>query len=171
MAALAASCGAENRKRSAMTDGAKNLMLARAKKSVWDKPGFGASLSTYDQERWMTAAWASVLAMIGDGGRLHRRSARHGRAGAHRSRRDGPARLGHGARLYRTQPAGSRLERQGTSSAKRPRSRSRRAIRRRGRRRRAPRRRGKRESTLSHADRTCRIAAVCCRAAHSRSSR
>ena len=48
-----------------MTDGAKNLMLARAEKSVWDKPGFGASLSTYDQERWMTAAWASVLAMIG----------------------------------------------------------------------------------------------------------
>ena len=25
-----------------MTDGAKNLMLARAEKSVWDKPGFGA---------------------------------------------------------------------------------------------------------------------------------
>jgi uncharacterized membrane protein len=48
-----------------MTEGAKNLMLARAEKSVWDKPGFGAALSTYDQERWMTAAWASVLAMIG----------------------------------------------------------------------------------------------------------
>ena len=48
-----------------MTDGAKNLMLARAEKSVWDKPGFGAALSTYDQERWMTAAWASVLTMIG----------------------------------------------------------------------------------------------------------
>ena len=48
-----------------MTDGAKNLMLARGEKSVWDKPGFSASLSTYDQERWMTAAWASVLAMIG----------------------------------------------------------------------------------------------------------
>jgi hypothetical protein len=48
-----------------MTDGAKNLMVARGEKSVWDKPGFGATLSTYDQERWMTAAWASVLAMIG----------------------------------------------------------------------------------------------------------
>ena len=48
-----------------MTDGTKNLMLARGDKSVWDKPGFGATLSTYDQERWMTAAWASVLAMIG----------------------------------------------------------------------------------------------------------
>jgi uncharacterized membrane protein len=48
-----------------MTDGAKNLTVARGEKSVWDKPGFGASLSTYDQERWMTAAWASVLAMVG----------------------------------------------------------------------------------------------------------
>lgn len=48
-----------------MTDGAKNLMVARGEKSVWDKPGFGATLSTYDQERWMTATWASVLAMVG----------------------------------------------------------------------------------------------------------
>jgi hypothetical protein len=48
-----------------MSDGTKNLMLARAEKSVWDKPGFGATLSTYDQERWVTAAWASALAMIG----------------------------------------------------------------------------------------------------------
>ena len=48
-----------------MTDGTKNLTLARSDKSVWDKPGFGATLSTYDQERWMTAAWASVLGMIG----------------------------------------------------------------------------------------------------------
>ena len=48
-----------------MTEGTKNLMLARSEKSVWDKPGFGATLSTYDQERWMTAAWASVLTMIG----------------------------------------------------------------------------------------------------------
>ena len=28
-----------------MTDGAKNLMLARGEKSVWDKPRFGAALS------------------------------------------------------------------------------------------------------------------------------
>jgi len=48
-----------------MTDGTKNLMVARGDKSVWDKPGLGATLATYDQERWMTAAWASVLAMIG----------------------------------------------------------------------------------------------------------
>ena len=48
-----------------MSDGTRNLMVARSEKSVWDKPGFGATLSTYDQERWMTAAWASVLAMVG----------------------------------------------------------------------------------------------------------
>jgi uncharacterized membrane protein len=48
-----------------MSDGAKNLMLARGDKSVWDKPGLGATLSTYDRERWMAAAWGSVLAMIG----------------------------------------------------------------------------------------------------------
>ena len=48
-----------------MSDGMKNLMVTRGEKSVWDKPGFAATLSTYDQERWMTAAWASVLAMLG----------------------------------------------------------------------------------------------------------
>ena len=48
-----------------MTDVAKNLVVSRSDKSVWDKPSLGAVLSTYDQERWMTAAWGSVLAMIG----------------------------------------------------------------------------------------------------------
>jgi hypothetical protein len=48
-----------------MTDGTKNLMLARGDKSVWDKPGFGASLSAYDSERWATATWASLLAIVG----------------------------------------------------------------------------------------------------------
>lgn len=48
-----------------MSDGTKNLLIARGEKSVWDKPGFGATLSTFDQERWMTAAWGSALAMIG----------------------------------------------------------------------------------------------------------
>ena len=48
-----------------MSDGAKNLMVARGDKSVWDKPTLGATLATYDRERWMTAAWGSVLAMIG----------------------------------------------------------------------------------------------------------
>ena len=48
-----------------MSDDTMNLTVARSDKSVWDKPGFGATLSTYDQERWMTAAWGSALAMIG----------------------------------------------------------------------------------------------------------
>ena len=48
-----------------MADGTKNLMLARGDKSVWDKPGIGATLATYDQERWMTAGWGSVLTMVG----------------------------------------------------------------------------------------------------------
>ena len=48
-----------------MTDGTRNLMLERSAKSVWDKPGLGATLSTYDQERWFAAAWGSALAMIG----------------------------------------------------------------------------------------------------------
>jgi len=48
-----------------MTDGTRNLTLDRSEKSVWDKPGLGATLSTYDQERWFAAAWGSALAMIG----------------------------------------------------------------------------------------------------------
>jgi len=48
-----------------MTDGTKNLMLDRSAKSVWDKPGLGATLSAYDKERWFAAAWGSGLAMIG----------------------------------------------------------------------------------------------------------
>jgi hypothetical protein len=40
-------------------------MLDRSEKSVWDKPGLGATLSAYDQERWFAAAWGSALAMIG----------------------------------------------------------------------------------------------------------
>src|SRR5262245_50138228 len=48
-----------------MSDGMKNLMVARGEKSVWVKPGFGATLSTYDQERWGTATWAWGVAMRG----------------------------------------------------------------------------------------------------------
>ncbi len=48
-----------------MSDGMMNLTVARSDKSVWDKPGFGATLASYDQERWITAAGGSVLAMIG----------------------------------------------------------------------------------------------------------
>jgi uncharacterized membrane protein len=42
-----------------------NLTIARSDKSVWDSPGLAASLSTYDQERWMAAAFGSGMVMIG----------------------------------------------------------------------------------------------------------
>ena len=48
-----------------MTDGALNLMVPRSEKSVWDKPGFTASLSGYDQDRWVGGAIGSGLAIIG----------------------------------------------------------------------------------------------------------
>jgi uncharacterized membrane protein len=48
-----------------MSDGTKNLMMARGDKSVWDKPGFGATLASYDQERWVMAAWGSLLTLVG----------------------------------------------------------------------------------------------------------
>ena len=46
-------------------DGSKNLMIARSEKSVWDKPRFSATLATYDQQRWITAAWGSALTLLG----------------------------------------------------------------------------------------------------------
>ena len=48
-----------------MTDGTKNLTISRGDKSVWDKPGLGATLSAYDSERLVTATWASLLAIVG----------------------------------------------------------------------------------------------------------
>lgn len=48
-----------------MSDGSLNLSLPRSDKSVWDKPSFGATLSSYDQERWLAAAWGSGLTMLG----------------------------------------------------------------------------------------------------------
>ena len=48
-----------------MSDGAMNLSPPRSGRSVWDKPGFGATLSTYDQERWMAAGCGSLLALLG----------------------------------------------------------------------------------------------------------
>lgn len=48
-----------------MTDGTMNLMVARSDKSVWDKPRLTATLSTFDQERWVAAACGSVLTMLG----------------------------------------------------------------------------------------------------------
>jgi uncharacterized membrane protein len=48
-----------------MSDGTMNLTVPRGEKSVWDAPGFGATLSTYDQERWLAAAWGSALTIVG----------------------------------------------------------------------------------------------------------
>ena len=48
-----------------MSDGSMNLSLPRSEKSVWDKPSLGATLSTYDQERWIAAAWGSGLTILG----------------------------------------------------------------------------------------------------------
>lgn len=46
-------------------DGSKNLTVARGEKSVWDKPSLSTSLASYDQERWIMAAWGSGLVMVG----------------------------------------------------------------------------------------------------------
>jgi uncharacterized membrane protein len=48
-----------------MADGTLNLMQPRGEKSVWDKPSLTATLSTYDQERWIAAALGSAMAMVG----------------------------------------------------------------------------------------------------------
>ena len=42
-----------------------NLTLPRSEKSVWDTPGFAASLGDYDRERWFAAAWGSALTLFG----------------------------------------------------------------------------------------------------------
>jgi uncharacterized membrane protein len=44
-----------------MSDETMNLTVARSDKSVWDRPGFAASLSNYDQERWVAAAVGSGM--------------------------------------------------------------------------------------------------------------
>lgn len=48
-----------------MGDGTMNLMLPRSEKSVWDKPSLSDTFATYDQERWLTAAWGCALTMVG----------------------------------------------------------------------------------------------------------
>lgn len=48
-----------------MNDGSMNLSQPRSEKSVWDKPGLGATLSAYDQERWLAAGWGSALTLVG----------------------------------------------------------------------------------------------------------
>ena len=40
-----------------------NLMNARSQPSVWDRPA--STLTPYDRERWVTAAWGSALTMVG----------------------------------------------------------------------------------------------------------
>lgn len=46
-----------------MAEASKNLMNARGPDNVWDRQVTG--LQAYDRERWLTAAWASALTMIG----------------------------------------------------------------------------------------------------------
>ena len=48
-----------------MSDGTMNLSPLRGDKSVWDKPGFSAALSSYDQERWLAAGSGSLLTLLG----------------------------------------------------------------------------------------------------------
>ncbi len=53
------------RKDTPMADGTMNLTLPRSDKSVWDKPGLTATLSTYDQERWMAVLCGAALTTVG----------------------------------------------------------------------------------------------------------
>jgi uncharacterized membrane protein len=46
-----------------MPQPSKNLMLARGPVSVWDRRG--STFEAYDRERWIAAAWGSVLTMYG----------------------------------------------------------------------------------------------------------
>jgi hypothetical protein len=48
-----------------MPDGSMNLTVPRSEKSVWDSPGFTASLADYDRERWFAAAWGSAVTLFG----------------------------------------------------------------------------------------------------------
>ena len=46
-------------------NGTRNLTVSRSEKSVWDKPSLSSSLATCDQERWLMAAFGTVMAMTG----------------------------------------------------------------------------------------------------------
>ena len=48
-----------------MAEAPMNLTLPRSNKSVWDTPKLSARIAQCDQERWMMAAWAAGLAMMG----------------------------------------------------------------------------------------------------------
>ncbi|HEX6463835.1 MAG TPA: hypothetical protein VFZ98_05260, partial [Vicinamibacterales bacterium] len=44
-----------------MSEGSRNLMLARGPENVWDKQ----AAAPYDRERWIVAAGGSALTMVG----------------------------------------------------------------------------------------------------------
>jgi len=46
-----------------MAEPSKNLLIARAPVSVWDRQS--RALDGYDRERWLAAAWGGVLAVAG----------------------------------------------------------------------------------------------------------
>ncbi len=48
-----------------MTDASLNLTVSRGERSVWDRPRLADTLSTYDQERWASAAAGTGLAIVG----------------------------------------------------------------------------------------------------------
>jgi hypothetical protein len=48
-----------------MAEAPKNLIVSRSQPSVWDRQSLSSTITAYDQERWITAAWGSALAMIG----------------------------------------------------------------------------------------------------------
>ena len=47
-----------------MTDGTMNLTVPRGDRSVWDKPRFSHTFSTYDRERWASAAIGAGLTIL-----------------------------------------------------------------------------------------------------------
>jgi len=47
-----------------MPEASKNLIVSRSQPSVWDRQSV-SSIYSYDQERWIAAAWGSALTLIG----------------------------------------------------------------------------------------------------------
>lgn len=48
-----------------MANGHRNLTLSRASVNVWEQPGWGASLGTFDRERVICGAWGALLTIYG----------------------------------------------------------------------------------------------------------
>ena len=48
-----------------MAEAPMNLTLPRSDKSVWDTPKLSVRIAQCDQDRWVMAAWAAGLAMMG----------------------------------------------------------------------------------------------------------